>query len=309
MNNFQSTDTIDNKYCSSCGHAIPVDSEFCDSCGVRQNRPETVGNITPPAISQTGSASGLIYGSYRELGGFLKFIVIVNLYVVPILYFIDIIGECISASKVVSSFRQFGDLWGYGSFYDKLSALYISIILFYIVLIIFVSGVGVNFALKIKNRNPLFLRQLQICWIIEFVAVILFIIIFLIATHSLMNTVSMVIAFSVRLFFSLAIMFLWNLYYVKSVRVRIYMGSDEYLRLSVFNKDTQSPVAEDINSDIPRQYDFSNNGHSWICENCGNMISESPCPICSSRESHSWRCERCGNTIDNYPCHYCGYSK
>ena len=32
-----------------------------------------------------------------------------------------------------------------------------------------------------------------------------------------------------------------NLYYVKSVRARTYMGFEDYLILSVFNKNTDSP--------------------------------------------------------------------
>ncbi|MBQ9002604.1 MAG: hypothetical protein IJ087_12200, partial [Eggerthellaceae bacterium] len=37
-------------------------------------------------------------------------------------------------------------------------------------------------------------------------------------------------------------LFLWTLYYVKSVRVRTYFGSDEYLRQSPFTKNIQGPT-------------------------------------------------------------------
>lgn len=88
---------------------------------------------------------------------------------------------------------------------------------------------------------------------------------------------------------------LLTLYFIKSVRVRTYMGSDEYLRINPFTKKVkaQEPIHEDcrplsfgIDAKSDEDLFVSNNNETWFCEECGeeNDSAFSFCVSCGTKK-------------------------
>jgi hypothetical protein len=99
-----------------------------------------------------------------------------------------------------------------------------------------------------------------------------------------------------------------TIYYRKSVRVRTYMGGDEYLRLSIFSKNAVAPqpVAPDggaaaknaKNGFQPFAYSPAAGSPLAAAPVCGGMPQgyelESVCPRCGRENPTGKFCQRCG---------------
>jgi len=103
-------------------------------------------------------------------------------------------------------------------------------------------AVQITCVVMIFYRDPRFLRFYQLGWIISFVS-ILFSTASIIANNlsDLTAAISGIGGMAGGLVFSLSRYLAWFAYYTRSVRVRTYMGSDEYLRRAYFTKKIKGP--------------------------------------------------------------------
>lgn len=186
---------------------------------------------TYPAQSNT-QISGTLQ-SYAQLGGFLKLIVIMYKYIIPVLVGIIVISSSITFIKTI---RAVISISAYG-YYDASGDIAKSVVLMLVAVAIAVFAIiiFIKLANKIENRKPDFFRFFQILYIIGSV----FLIISAIVSGG--NVIANVIIYLVE---EVIVFLLWNTYFTKSVRVAVYMGSDEYLRKSIFNKNTRSPLSK-----------------------------------------------------------------
>lgn len=235
-------------FCRSCGNELLDGAAFCPRCGRKVNAPErgsvnianTLTADSPTMAAQVpGSASEKLVGSaaasvgvpatgvgqssnhpYKKLGGFLAFIVYGNYVAAALMAIYPIVA-------IVQLFALSSQYGSYGSAVVGAAIVPLIILLVvYVALAIFLCW----WATQLKNRNPAFLKIYHyfgcIALVIEFVV--------LIATG---NAVS---GFLYLILGALGLL-LWTLYYMKSVRVRTYFGTDEYLRQSPFTKNVQAP--------------------------------------------------------------------
>ena len=159
---------------------------------------------------------------YQQLGGYLKFTVIGGI-IVSILAIVGVIVEMIPVFKMMS----------YVSKYTNAGFLYIVIILLMILSIV-VYALIIRLMMMIKNKDQRFLwfyHKLVIAGTL--VSIVL---------QWVSNGFGTAVVHLV-LFFLLY--FVYTLYFVKSVRVRTYMQSDEYLRIDPLTRKVQSPVPAD----------------------------------------------------------------
>jgi len=156
---------------------------------------------------------------YQKLGGWLLFFTIIPLIALPFGLFTQI--------RNLSRFSYTQDLAG---------------ILYLLAKVIYFVNLGFALAgsVMVIRRKPRFLRVRQINLFIAALQIIL--------THAR----SVIIADEAAALMSIVIpimaiivvpfeMYLVLLYYFRSVRVRTYMGSDEYLRLAFFTKKIKGP--------------------------------------------------------------------
>ena len=52
-----------------------------------------------------------------------------------------------------------------------------------------------------------------------------------------------------------------------------------------YRSQSARSISSNVESDSKNTKDEST--HKWLCNSCGNMISENPCPYCSNKESDS----------------------
>ena len=160
---------------------------------------------------------------YQKLGGYLKFTVIGGT-IVSVLAMILVIVAMIPVFRALSYVRG----------YANITFLYIIIIVLMIVSI-FLYGLIIWILMKIKNKDPKFLWDYHKLAIAEVLVVF--------AEQWISNGFGTAVIHLV-LFFLL--FFIYTLYFVRSVRVRTYMQSDEYLRIDPFTRKVKSPVPADI---------------------------------------------------------------
>ncbi|MCR5010191.1 MAG: zinc ribbon domain-containing protein [Clostridia bacterium] len=181
-----------------------------------------------PAGSDVSSFSG---GSdyvhyphpYQQLGGYLKFTVIGGT-IVAVLAIIGMIAEMIPVFRMMS----------YVSRYTNMTFAYIMIIVLMIFSIV-VYALIIKLMMMIKNKDQRFL------WFYHKLAIAGTLVVFVLQWIS--NGFGTAVVHLV-LFFLLY--FVYTLYFVKSVRVRTYMQSDEYLRIDPLTRKVKSPVPADI---------------------------------------------------------------
>jgi hypothetical protein len=82
----------------------------------------------------------------------------------------------------------------------------------------------------LRARDPRFLRFYEIVIIFNISVAVLAILLTGFSAEYVRDVLSAVIGFII-----------WTAYFRKSVRVRTYMGSDMYLRMSIFSKNAQAP--------------------------------------------------------------------
>ena len=168
---------------------------------------------------------------YQKLGGWLLFIFVCQIIglVLDVFYLLmgfDIISMLPSGSE--------------------------SMTMFLVILLVASScisiGLGIVFLILLYKRNTKFLLFYEIISIIFI----------LLSVVTLSNELSEVREFVIQI----ASFLLWSTYYRKSVRVRTYFGSDEYLRKSIFSRNAQAPE--------PAVYETSDDQATISCTKCGN---------------------------------------
>jgi len=105
-----------------------------------------------------------------------------------------------------------------------------------------VSAILVTFAVKVIRRDPLFLRMRQLAIAANAVAMLLntvYVLLYGLADYGIYQNKESYMLFYAFSF--LCWLILPMLYYTRSVRVRTYMGSDEYLRRAFFTKKVKGP--------------------------------------------------------------------
>ena len=272
-------------FCPSCGAQLSDDAKFCPHCGAQITTPEapaTPTDLAAPAAptlaapaAPAGQASsaqpagaprpnayqtpgqapqaplapvpaaggpGQRYPHpYHELGGWLKAIVILQYVAGGLMVFVGLMG-------LLAMTVGLGAFGGY-AMNSPVAGLGLGALgLVGGIIILVICGIYAAYyfvlATKIKNRDPSFLRFYHIVSVVLVVLGLLG----LIGNHE---------GDQVRSFVWQVIwVILYTMYFVKSVRVRTYMGSDEYIRQSPFTKDMEAPQPADT---VPYQGDQQGN--------------------------------------------------
>ena len=191
--------------CHNCNAELAPDAKSCPQCGA------AIPNGEP-----TQEAEAAASHPYHRLGGFLKVLAVVCN-----------IGRTLSAVCVIGLIGMIlVELIGKGSYtiFNFRWLLAAGFNLWY----------SHRINMQIRFRDPIFLFTFQKYTMIRLAVLFLFIWIDLGVLYAVIVLLAATLSF-----------LLVNLYYIKSVRVRTYMENEGYLRLSVFNKETDSPEPAD----------------------------------------------------------------
>ena len=322
-------------FCDKCGIQLRDGAKFCHKCGASVSKLENYQNNAnqsqaqpvqqAQSVNQTPKQQVInqpVYQPqprpyyapgthpYHRLGGFLMFIVVVS-YISGVGAFISIISTIITYASLLSMSK-----WFPGGF----TACLVFAMIGAIILDIITGAVLISYANQIRRKESGFLNFIQSASItIMIIGSAYYLIVMLwmksfdrygvISSGSIFG---ILIAMAITWVLGLII---GSVYFGCSVRVRTYMGSDSYLKQSIFNKNSH-PIPAD-GSDQPQYgYQSSDNNNScnnqqWRCDGCGNMVSTDPCPHCGKRFSTAWTCSKCGeinsSIISN--CVSCGESR
>lgn len=316
-------------FCDNCGNKLRDGAKFCNKCGtpvteetevkseVGQN--ENAQSGTSSVITQNHSANNeqpqqVVYQAppkpyyapgthpYHRLGGFLMAIVVIN-YMGGIFALIDIIPVLISfigllqVSGMVNSYAP-----GYTAF-----VVYTMIGL--IILLILSSSIMIGYANRIRRKDTDFLNFIQTGSItLLIITFIYFLVLILWAnsfnTYGFMNSSSEIGSLVTIAGTWISGIVINSVYFGCSVRVRTYMGSDDYLRRSVFNKNSH-PVPADGSDQVETQQRKTNEAFNpktqWICPECANInynyVGTCSCGQVkpSGAKNDVWKCQSCGN--------------
>ena len=210
-----------------------IKKEFLTSKGdIFTNNYSTENASTSNATQYTSPLSPALQ-EYSRLGGFLKFIVIMYKYIGPIGLVITVISSSITYIKTIRVLSSFS---GYG-YYNASGDIAKSVLLMIVAIATSVFGiiVCIKFAKKIENKESDFLHLFQLLYIIA--TALLMVSAIISGGNIIANMISYLIL-------QVIVFLIWNTYFTKSVRVAVFMGSDEYLRKSIFNKNTRYPLSK-----------------------------------------------------------------
>ncbi|MDR1131016.1 MAG: zinc-ribbon domain-containing protein [Oscillospiraceae bacterium] len=247
-------------FCSKCGGRLSEGAKFCAKCGTsvspaaNQNRPPQGKTVSVDFAALQTNGQGLIKQivgedfagapapeyqkyphPYHHLGGWLAFIAYAQLVMVVLL--------------AVSFVIVFFELFTFLSYLGGVLGAWV-----FLVALIMLAGfalcafIGIKFFLMIKNKNPRFLRFFELLTIVSVSISVVGIVLTGFQNYLLDLTESIRDIFSVVIGF-----FIWTTYFRKSVRVRTYFGSDEYLRRSIFFKNAVAPQPADTQPYTTRQ--------------------------------------------------------
>jgi hypothetical protein len=229
------------KQCTNCGNQYEDSGVFCKYCGSssdnifettpQQSYPPPPQQSYPPPQYQYQQPGADFYNKYHTMGGWLLFFVIANIIGV----FIDAI---VSISGIFDTFEIIGDMtdsaMGYFLPENFETAIYITLTgeIVGLLTIVFTT----MFVVQLFKRKPAFLRYYQLN-----IFALLFYSIFvgLIPNIMLGYDISFILGNIVG---SVAHFFLLTLYYCRSIRVRTFMGSDEYMEKALFAFKNQYPL-------------------------------------------------------------------
>jgi len=105
-------------------------------------------------------------------------------------------------------------------------------------------NIGFNLAanIMVMRRRPLFLRVRQIGFFVTSLQMLLTFANTVVTTDDDIFALFGLMMIPMLLVMIPIVIYLFMLYYFRSVRVRTYMGSDEYLRLAFFTKKIEAPA-------------------------------------------------------------------
>jgi hypothetical protein len=201
------------KYCSQCGSQNNDDAAFCVKCGYSFAAAE-VPQSQPPTYYQQPYADPVRQQGYSTLGGWLLVIVILN------------------AITLIFSF--YTTISGIGTVFEI--AAYGSPLMTFLVAVEQLINIGIItmtiiFIVKLLTRDSSFLLFEQIGRILGCAVQIYGIIVYV----ALIGSADEIITSSMSTLIGTAAgFFLFTLYYCRSVRVRTYMGGDEFKRKALF---------------------------------------------------------------------------
>ena len=311
-------------FCEKCGTQLRDEAKFCQKCGttvkmrnIDQNQAvATAGD----GLSQTSqivkpAAPGAVYQPvyqvqprlyyppgthpYHSLGGFLMFIVVMN-YIGGVIGMLSTITTGYAYISVAKIFFE-AEKYMHGS-----SAFWFFSFLGSLILMLFSTTVMFSFASKIRNKDDGFLGYIQTRSVALLITSGCFYLTEFIWIKS--YTAASTINFNKSMWQILMWAGVWivslifcSAYFGSSVRIRTYMGNDAYLRNSMLNKMTVSPIPVDGSDQFPdityqNDSDSKSEEHKWRCSGCGNMVSSDPCPHCGKRFDTAWTCHQCGET-------------
>ena len=323
-------------FCEKCGTQLRDEAKFCQKCGttvkmrnIDQNQAvATAGDglsQTPQIVKPVAPGAGyqpvyqvqprLYYPPgthpYHSLGGFLMFFVVMN-------YIGGAIG-ILSTIFTMYAYISVADIFFKAERYmNGISAFWFCSFFGSIILMLLSTTYMFSFASKIRNKDDGFLGYAQtrsvallitsgcfylteFVWLKSYPAV---------AAVNFSKSMWQILMWAGVWIFSLIFC---SAYFGSSVRVRTYMGSDTYLRKSMMNKTTVSPIPADGSHLFPgklNKNDSNSSGkeHKWACSGCGNMVSSDTCPYCGKRFEVAWTCPECGetNTAFAKKCVSCG---
>lgn len=175
---------------------------------------------------------------YHKLGGFLLAIVVLG-YIGAAVMIIEAIVLLIQMNQITGLLEMFGVSSG------AFTLLFVVMALLYLL----IAAVLFVMLHKIRHKDHTFLRFYHIVCTVE---IVLFLIL-IIAMYSFVKSIPYVSyvydgnvgSMITSLILSIAVMVAYTVYFVKSVRVRTYMGSDRYIRLSPYTKNVPSPIPAD----------------------------------------------------------------
>lgn len=196
-------------YCRKCGKYLPDDSKYCGECG------ESFESVSYQQAEQPDNYIKQYPESYNRLGGWLAFFA-----------YMQIVGIILNIVMGIVDISMLAPLIPYLS--GWLIFVVVVSLLSYIVPIVF----SARLFGAIRGRSPRFMRIYELQALVVF---IMNLIILLMAggdvtSNEITHLISSVVAF-----------FIWTTYFRRSVRVRVYFGTDEYISHSIFFKNTQLP--------------------------------------------------------------------
>ena len=203
-------------FCTKCANKLLANAKFCDACGtpVISEKIEQVNEATrTQQVYQQNSHP------YNTLGGWLAFAVYAPLIAVGL----------ITLLFLISFFSMF-------SYLRYLGGWYILVLLISLTGYIMTCYFCIKFSNMVRKKQPEFLRFYELTMITLSSLSLLVMIMtgFSGAAESIRSLLSGVLSFLI-----------WTAYFRKSVRVRTYMGSDAYLKCSVFFKNSTAPPPAD----------------------------------------------------------------
>lgn len=220
-------------FCSNCGAPLLDGARFCSSCGALTDSTEQVTSqpVQQPAWQEQqvpgSSLQPQVQGSfvqtqpyvdpkYQKLGGWLLFFVICW----GLAALFGLYNVFSTLSTIVQYGRFFGAIQFLSLFVSGLSS-------------VFSIAVDVFIMLSIIKKNPKFLRLYQILVVANSAFGLLSILISGAATG--FYNAPIVIGTFIGVIIGCAVgLILMTMYFCKSVRVRTYMGSTEYLDSALF---------------------------------------------------------------------------
>lgn len=306
-------------YCDSCGNKLRSGAKFCNMCGepvteisndisyekAKTSSSEVFSSCgiesqnTSPIERKNGTQQSQpvmqyqqhayqsqpqpFYTSgthpYHKLGGFLSFFVVMN-YISGALALIDIIPTLISYISLIKM-SKWVERYAHG---------YTSLCVFgmigAVILLIMAAIYVFRFANKIRNKESDFLRYIQTRSIAIMIVGLIYLIVMIIWAKSFDKYGIMGQFYGWKELLSIFIPWLISyilasVYFGSSVRVRTYMGSDDYLAQSIFNKSSSPIPADGTNMYSGNYHNHKNNNNTWYCPKC-DMINSRSSPICSN---------------------------
>ena len=265
------------RFCQVCGKPLASDERFCERCGTAadiSDRSEVSYVSTSPNVSNTEENAAAAENRfqhisipeeedkdraaqvikayhridpnsplhpYKKLGGFLMYDVVAR-----IIALLLEVGIGVFELVVYNEYRY---LWRWLlSFLPRgQSELVTAVLVTLNALIIIFTIMDLVQVILILCRSKWFLLFYQLTYVLALLAgatmVVLTIVMF--SQYTRFNyAFSGILPYAVDFIRLIITFILWSHYYSHSVRVRVYMGSSEYLRKSLFNRRTKSPAPE-----------------------------------------------------------------
>jgi len=251
------------KQCVNCGNQNDINAAVCSYCGTSFQAPPGAQQFAPQQNTPPQQYTAQQYPpqqyppqqyppqaprgthDYHKLGGWLMFIVIAS-----------IIGALYSAYGLIGSVNDLGELRELNQFFGidaPIGALTFALVLSVVSLV-----ASVVFVIFLVQRNPNCVLIYHISVATDLIAAVIVIISF----GSFFNSLGPIMpASEITEFYATAIgaivgaviaLIIWTVYFTKSVRMRTYMGSDEYLRKSPLTKSARSPIPADGSMNTPQ---------------------------------------------------------